>query len=293
MQQVSILAKSEKVKDYLLLTKPGIIFGNSITAAGGFILASRGNINPLLFFLALLATAGMIASACVFNNYIDRKSDQMMTRTQNRPLARGDITVKNALLFALALNVTSSFTFLAFTNFAAFAAAWVGFAVYVFFYSFLKYRLSSATLVGSIAGAMPPVIGYAAASSELDLGAWILFAIVVMWQMPHFYAIAIYRMEDYRKAQIPVLPLKKGIIDTQVQMLFYIAGFIVVSSLLTFTGYIHYSFLLITGFLGSLWFILGLKGLKLTDPVRWARKMFFASVFVITFQFLSLFFIAS
>ncbi|MBI3236259.1 MAG: protoheme IX farnesyltransferase [Chlamydiales bacterium] len=246
-----------------------------------------------LFFVTLLAIASMIASACVFNNYIDRKADQNMTRTQNRPLARGDISIKNALFFACTLNLFSTALLFLFTNTCALIAAWIGFAVYVFFYSFLKYRSSAATLVGSIAGAMPPMIGYCAVSAHPDLAAWLLFATVALWQMPHFYAIAIYRIEDYRKAKIPVLPLKKGIIDTQVQMLFYILGFILASSLLTFTGYVHYSFLLITAFLGSFWFFLGLKGFKLTDPVLWARKMFIASLVVITSQFFSLFFIAS
>src|SRR6202040_4019316 len=117
--------------------------------------------------------------------------------------------------------------------------------VYVVLYSFWKYRSSLATLVGSIAGAVPPVVGYCSVSNRFDTGAVLFFLILVLWQMPHFFSIAMYRLQDYSAAAIPVLPIKKGNHRTKVHMVFYILGFIMVAILLTVFGYTGYSYLIV------------------------------------------------
>src|SRR5208282_3822889 len=111
------------------------------------------------------------------------------------------------------------------TNPLAVSVAFAAFFIYVVLYGFWKRRKTVATLVGSIAGAIPPVVGYVAVSNRLDVGAWILFSILVLWQMPHFFAIAMYRLEDYKAASVAVLPAVKGIYATKVQMLLYILAF--------------------------------------------------------------------
>lgn len=270
------------LRTYYLLTKPGIIIGNLITTVAGFILASQGSINFKLFLATFTGLGCVIASACVFNNYIDRESDKKMTRTQNRPLAKGLISEKKALFFAIVLGFIGLVVLARFTNLLAVLVTVVAFVIYVALYSFWKHRTSYATLIGSISGAMPPVVGYCAASNQFDLGAATLFCILVLWQMPHFYSIALYRLEDYRAASIPVLPVKDGNQKTKIHMTFYIIAFIVVSLMLMvldYTGYLYFFTVLI---LGISWLLLCLKGFKTANEYQWARQMFRLSLIIIT-----------
>lgn len=281
MQKLSIPAFTFATKTYCLLTKPGIIFGNAITTAGGFALASRGHIDVWLFLVTLVGLSLVIASACVFNNYIDRNADEKMTRTQNRPLVKGLISARGAMAFAIVLGSIGTLLLAVFANLLAVLIALFGFFVYVILYSFSKYHSVHGTLIGSIAGAVPPVIGYCAVSNRLDAGAWILFAMIVLWQMPHFFAIAIYRLEDYAAASIPVLPIKKGMLTTKIQMLLYIIGFIGASSMLVAFGYLEYAYLIVVALLGLAWVGLCIKGFKCDNDRLWARTMFFFSLVVI------------
>lgn len=269
------------LKTYYMLTKPGIILGNIVTTAAGFALASRGMINFSLFITTLVGLAFIIASAGVINNYTDRKADAKMSRTKNRPLATGLIAGKNAIFFAIFLAIIGSMILYAYTNVLTLLIAYFGFFVYLVLYAFTKYRSFYGTLVGSLAGAVPPVVGYCAVSNQLDLGAFLLFIIMVLWQMPHFFSIAIYRINDYAAASIPVLPIQKGIDVTKIEILFYIIAFIITSALLTLTGYTGYLYLTISTTLGLLWFIFALKGFKVTNDKKWARQMFVYSLMVI------------
>lgn len=288
MEKISIPSYSYTAKSYCLLTKPGIILGNVITTAGGFALASKGHIDFLLFLATMVGLSFVIGSACAFNNYIDREADLKMSRTKNRALARGDISGRNALIFAVAIGALGATVLGMFTNLRTLSVALFGFLVYVVLYSFSKYRSVHGTLIGSIAGAVPPVVGYCAVSNKLDAPAWILFAIIVMWQMPHFFAIAIYRMEDYIKAGIPVLPVQKGMVQTKLQMVLYIIGFIATSSLLPLFDYTGNAYFFIVLLLGAAWLLLGLQGFKSSNDTRWARKMFVFSLLIITAQFVSI-----
>ncbi len=288
MHKQSIPSYSYTAKSYCLLTKPGIILGNVITTAGGFALASKGDIDFLLFFATLIGLSFVIGSACAFNNYIDRETDVKMERTKDRALARGDISGRNALIFAVTLGALGTAILGMSTNLRTLSVALFGFLVYVVLYSFSKYRSVHGTLIGSIAGAVPPVVGYCAVSNKLDAPAWILFAIIVMWQMPHFFAIAIYRMDDYIKAGIPILPVQKGMVQTKVQMVLYIIGFIATSSLLPLFDYTGIAYFFIVLSLGAIWLVLGLQGFKSSNDTRWARKMFVFSLLIITAQFISI-----
>lgn len=275
------------LKTYYMLTKPGIIMGNLITTIAGFALASSVYFNIPLFLETLVGLGLIIASACVCNNYIDKESDAKMARTKNRPLVKGLISEKKALIFSFVLGVTGSIILFFFTNLLALFTALLGFAIYVGLYSLVKYHTTYATLVGSISGAMPPVVGYVAVSNSLDLGALILFLILVLWQMPHFYAIAIYRCEDYKKANIPVLPVLKGAHTTKVHMLLYIIAFIPTLLLLTFLGYTGYAYLIIAGMLSFSWLVLSIKGFTTKNDVLWAKQMFALSlVIIVTFSLL-------
>lgn len=268
------------MKTYYMLTKPGIILGNIITTASGFALASKGHVDIPLFLITLIGLGLVIASAGVFNNYIDRHMDARMERTKNRAFPQGLVSTRRALLFGGILGLLGLFI-LSYTNFLTVCVALFGFFVYLVLYAFMKYRSFYGTLVGSLAGAVPPVVGYCAVSNTFDMGAFLLFMIVVLWQMPHFFAIAIYRMDDYAAAKIPVLPLVKGIEATKMQMLFYIVIFMLTALLLTATGYTGYLYALIVFGLSLIWLGLCLRGFQIDDSKRWAKEMFVYSLMVI------------
>jgi protoheme IX farnesyltransferase len=269
------------IKTYYLVTKPGIIMGNLVTVAAGFALASKGHINFLLFLATLVGLACVIASACVFNNYIDRHADEKMARTKNRPLVTGAISIRNAILFAISLGVLGIFVLAVYTNLLTVLIAAAGFCIYVFLYSFWKYRTTYATEIGSFAGGVPPLVGYCAASGHLDGGALLLFLMIALWQMPHFFAISMYRSDDYAAASIPVLAVKKGMAVAKMRMLLYIAAFMMVTLLLTFCGYTGIAYLTTAAVLGIAWLWLCIKGFKSSNEKLWARQMFRFSLIVI------------
>ncbi len=272
-----------KLKTYVGLAKPGIIMGNVISTAGGFALASKGYIDFTLFLYTLLGISFIIASGCVFNNYIDRDLDEKMSRTKNRALVRGIVTPKRALFYATLLMVVGSFFLALFTNFLSLSIALFGLIVYVVLYTTMKYLSVHGTLVGSIAGAIPPVVGYTAVTNQLDLCALILFAILVFWQMPHFFAISIYRFSDFKAASLPVLPVKKSIYSTKIQMVLYTIFFIISCSLLTIFGFTGITTLVVLSGFGLYWLFLCLQGFACKSDVFWAKKVFrFSLIIVLT-----------
>lgn len=230
----------------------------------------------------LVGLSLVIASGCVFNNYIDMDIDAKMSRTKKRPLVAGTISVRNALIYAVTLGLAGGFILGAFTNMRALLSAMFGLFAYTVLYSFWKRRSSFGTVVGSISGAVPPVVGYLAVTDKFDSGAWLLFLILVCWQMPHFYAIAIYRAKEYKAAGIPVLPLKKGLLNAKVQIFGYIVAFTFAASALAAFGYGGYVYFVVVLVLSLYWLWLAAKGFKVKDSDRWARKMFGASLIIIT-----------
>lgn len=267
--------------NYYLLTKPGIILGNLITVAAGFLLASKGVIDFGLFFATLLGLALIMASACVFNNYIDRKIDKKMERTKNRVLVQGLISGRNAIYFAIFLGIVGNAILLFYTNLLTVFVAGVGFFVYVVLYSLWKCRTIYGTAIGSIAGAVPPVVGYCAVSNHFDAGALILFTMMVLWQMPHFFAIAMYHLDDYSAAKIPVLPVIKGMMRTKIHMMLYIIGFIFSAVMLTVFNYTGYLYLAVALCFGLTWLVLCARGFKSDNDQIWGGQMFRLSLVLI------------
>ncbi len=278
---MSTLTLKSTAKSYWILAKPGIIFGNITTTIAGFSLASQEHFNLGLFLATLIGISLIMASSCVFNNYIDRELDSRMARTKNRPLVKKHISEKAAFIFGTILGIFGMACLFLWTSMLATAIALTGFFVYIFLYSFLKYKTVYGTLIGSVAGAIPPVVGYCAVSHSLDLCAFILFAIVVFWQMPHFFAIAIYRLDDYVAGSIPVLPAKEGIFKTKVQMLIYMIAFIGAVAALFIGGYVGYGYLVLSLTLGIAWLIFCIKGFSCSNDKLWARQMFIFSLVVI------------
>lgn len=266
------------VKTYYQLTKPGIVYGNDLSAVAGFLLAAKGHIHLLLFVATMIGISLVIGSACVFNNYIDRDLDKKMKRTKNRAFAAGEISARSGLIYGAVLGVLGFFLLALFTNWLTVIIGLIGYVDYIVFYGIGKRKSIYGTIIGSISGSMPIVAGYTAVTNRFDLGAFLLFLILTFWQMPHFYAIAVYRLKDYAAAGLPVLPVKKGIPETKVHMLLYVLAFVISTLLLSvfrFTGVVYTAAI---GALGVSWIWLSMQGFKTVHVEKWARKMFFFSL---------------
>lgn len=274
---------SGTIKTYYQLTKPGIIYGNTLNAIAGFLFASAlvGHFNFWLLLASIGAIALIIASACVFNNYLDRNIDAKMARTKKRALVTGRVTKAAALLYASLLGV-GGFTLLAFyTNLLTVFLGGLAIVMYVVVYGIAKRRSVYGTIVGSVSGSLPPVAAYTAVVGSLDTAACSLFLILTFWQMPHFYAIAIYRMKEYAAASIPVWSIKKGMQSTKIQIVLFIMGFIGANALLTLFGHTGIIYMVVMTLVGAFWLHRGFQGFNQADDVSWARKMFSLSLVVI------------
>ena len=271
------------LKKYLFLTKPGILFGNFVTTLGGFFLAAQGSVDFLLLLITLVSTTLVVASGCVVNNVIDQEIDPKMQRTQNRALVQKTISQSAALVYAAVLGLLGFSMLWFFVNAYAFGFAVLGFIVYVLFYSLWTKRTSiHQTIVGSISGASPPVIGYTAVSNEFDVAALLVFLAYALWQMPHSWAIAIYRFDDYKSANIPILPVARSVQRTKVESLIYVILFTAVLNGLYCFGYTNILFLMIFNLLSGYWIYLSIIGFQAKDDQRWARGYFLYSVILIT-----------
>lgn len=271
------------MKKYLLITKPGIIFGNLIAVIGGFFLASKGHFDLAKLFAVMVGTSLVVASGCVFNNYVDRDIDCMMERTRNRVMARGLISPPIALAYASLLGLGGALILHFFTNDLALAFAIMGFIVYVGFYTlYFKRNSEYGTIIGSLSGAAPPVIGYCAASGHFDLGAALLLLIFCLWQMPHSYAIAIFRFNDYKAADIPVLPVKRGITIAKRHIVGYIVAFTAAAISLYICDYAGIGFLIVTGLIGCYWLLVAIKDYSKANEIQWAKRLFIISILAIT-----------
>jgi protoheme IX farnesyltransferase len=268
------------LKDYYHLTKPGIIYGNLMTAAAGFLLASGGNIDFSLFAALLAGTGLIIGSACVFNNYLDRSIDSKMARTKKRAIVSGKISGQNALIFATVLGIFG-FLILTQTNRLTLLIGFAAFFSYVVIYGVAKRNSVHGTLVGTLPGAASLVAGYTAVSNQLDKEALLLFIIMVVWQMAHFYSIAIYRLDDYKAAKIPVMPAVNGVKITKFLIMLFVFGFTLAITTFSFLGFGGLSFLVVMSALSLWWLYKGLKGFNSNNDSKWAKGMFGYSLIVL------------
>lgn len=274
-------------KTYLQLTKPGIIVGNVITAGAGFLLAAQGHIDWFVLFATLIGTALIIGAGCVANNYIDRGIDAKMGRTKSRALATGTIPATHALTFAAVLGTAGFIVLTLFTNALTVAIGAIGLFFYVVMYSIWKRRSVYGTIVGSVAGAAPITAGYTAASGTFDMGAFLVFVVLTAWQLPHFYAIAMFRLKDYRAAGLPVWPVKKGTRATKLQILWSIGIFTLAVVLLTAWGIAGFSYLVVMLVMCALWLWKGVRHFHQPNDTQWGRAMFgFSLLVILVFSFM-------
>lgn len=193
----------QAMRAYYELTKPYRVYANLLVAAAGLAFASA-DIDWAKLAAVLAGLGGIVAGACVYNNYLDRVMDAKMLRTRERATARGTVGAQGSFIFGTVLFVLGAAVLWVYTNPLAFLAAMVGFVTYVFMYTPMKPRTPHALWVGAVSGATPPVVGYAAVTGAFDATALWLFAFMFVWQVAHFLAIAVYRNEEYAAAGVPM-----------------------------------------------------------------------------------------
>jgi heme o synthase len=238
------LTMMSRANAYVALTKPDVSFLVVITTAAGYYMGARGPVSWVHLLHAVFGTLLIASGTAALNHYMERESDGLMRRTAGRPLPSGALQPWEALLFGLTLSVAGVlYLYFATTPLAAGLGA-ASCLSYLLAYTPLKKRTVWATFVGAFPGAMPPMIGWAAASGSLDVGAWLLFAILFFWQFPHFHAIAWMYREDYARAGIRMLPtVDRDGVRTFRQIFVTAALLIVVSalpSLLGITGMLYF-----------------------------------------------------
>jgi heme o synthase len=201
------LSSRSRAGAYVALTKPDVSFLVLITTAAGYYMGARGPVNWLHMAQTVFATMLIAAGTAALNHYIERESDRYMRRTASRPLPSGVLQPVQALVFGIVLSVAGAIALYVVAGWLAAALGVVTCVGYLFAYTPLKKRTVWATFIGAFPGAIPPMIGWVAATGSLDKGAWLLFAILFLWQFPHFHAIAWMYREDYARAGIQMLPV--------------------------------------------------------------------------------------
>ncbi len=272
----------ETLRTYYRLTKPGVLYGNVLTAAAGFLLAAAGDIDWLLFVATVVGITLVIAAACVINNYLDQDIDRLMERTKSRPSVTGVVPGRNMVMYGIILFVLGTAALYLWTNWLVVAIGVIGFVTYVWLYGALSKRQSiHGTLVGSISGALPIAGGYAAVSGQIDPGLIIVFLIMFFWQFPEFYSIAIYRRKEYAAARVPVMPVVVGVRPTIVQIHIYTVLYVLSTLALTVYGYTGGVYLAVMLATGAYWIRLASEGLATKQPEEWARRMFRYSMWMV------------
>ncbi len=213
---------ADQVKSYIQLTKPRIIPLLLITTAAAMAIASKGRIDPLLLLVTLAGGTLAAASAQVMNCIYDRDIDYDMVRTRKRPLPSGEIAVDHALIFAIVLAIAAFGILFVGANLLAAALAMSGIVFYMLIYThWLKRHTAQNIVIGGAAGAIPPLVGWAAVTGDLSLTPWVLFALIFLWTPPHFWALALMLKEDYAQVGVPMLPVVKGEAVTAQQIWIY------------------------------------------------------------------------
>jgi protoheme IX farnesyltransferase len=274
-------------KDFVQLAKPGIIFSNLITAFGGFWIAAQWNVQWDLLIYAIIGTALVMASGCVLNNYLDRDMDTKMARTKKRALPTGKMQPNVVLWYGITLGIIGITSLWFLVNPLTALLGLLGLFVYVWIYTAWFKRTSVwSTVVGAVSGAVPPIMGYCAVANIIDAGALILFAILFLWQMPHFWALGIRRVEEYRAAGFPLLPVVRGSFVTKISMIRYVVLLVPTTALLYLYGYVGMIYLVTAIVMGIYWAWLCLKGFNANDEEAWAKKVFIYSINYLTILFI-------
>lgn len=289
-RQTWFASSASSVKSLIPLTKPTISLLVVVTCLPAIFMAASGTWDPVKTFLILFATWLASAGAAVFNHVLDADIDQTMKRTRARPIPTGKASAWEAIIFGLVLTVVSSLLLLRAS--VSSLAMWValgGNAFYVLVYTwFLKRRTTQNIVIGGAAGAVGPLIGWAAVSGQLPLVPWLLFLYIFLWTPPHFWALAIKYRDDYAKVGIPMYPVVHGVKKTCWQILIYSIALVPMGFALYFTGAAGMFFLVASTGLSLYFVLLAVKLVLSEDPSKSAMKVFHYSCVYLLAVFIAL-----
>ncbi|MEZ4451175.1 MAG: heme o synthase [Nannocystaceae bacterium] len=264
------------LRDLFALTKPGVTRMCALTTAGGAWLAPGFEWSPAI--AGVIGASLAVASASAFNMWWERASDPLMARTRNRPLAAERLAPETAFAFAGLLGTASLATLALFTNPLTTGLAALAIILYVLVYTPLKMRTPLALVIGAVPGAAPPLLGWTAITGTLDPGGLALFAILLVWQMPHFLAITLYRKQEFARAGIRCVPVVRGDQAAKLQAIAWSLALVpasILPALLGVCGVVYGASALVISLAFLAWTLTGLWAAK---PAVWARSLFFASL---------------
>jgi protoheme IX farnesyltransferase len=277
-QAVALPVARTRTSDFVALAKPRLNMLVVVSALAGYAMGggSAANVSAVLF---LLVGTGLVAGgASAFNQVIERELDALMRRTRLRPMADQRLQVREGLVFASAISLAGVVMLAGAVNLLSAAVALTTLLTYVVFYTPLKRYTSFATVIGAIPGALPPVIGWAAATNTLSQGAWVLFGILFLWQLPHFLAIAWIYRDDYAKAGFPMLPvIEPDGRSTGRQSLLYAAALLPLSLAPTLIGMTGATYFVGAFALTLIFLVLAIQFAR-TRSIPNARRLFFGSI---------------
>ena len=274
------------ISEFFKLTKPGVLYLLMITAGASMILATNFNLDIIKALTGFLGIAFIAGSSAAINQILDFKYDSVMERTVKRPIVTGKISVTSATVFASFLFIAGSALILYFNNFLTWALTFGTWIFYAFFYTkVLKFSGSQNIVIGGLAGAMPPLLGWTAVVGSIDPLPLLLVLLIFIWTPPHFWALAINKKDEYAKAGIPMMPVVKGIEYTKIQIVLYSILLMVVSLLLFATGYFGYVYLIGAAILGGI-FIQKSWKLKQSTGADNSMSLFLYSIVYLTLIFL-------
>lgn len=295
MEQAGNMVKTEKatIRDYYDITKPRIVYENMLGTVAGFMVAMGGiSFTSEYVWLLLWSLLGMglvVAGSTTLNTVYDRDVDGFMVRTRNRPIHTGRISVRAGSIYGILLSTVGVILIALLVNPLSAFLAFIGLFVYVFIYTMWLKRTSTLnTVVGGISGSMPTVMGYVAVTGNFDIIAWIIFAILFLWQPPHFLALAMRRVDDYRNAGIPMLPVVKGIEETKKQIIYWTLAMIPATIMLFTVQAVGIIYLIGAVILNSIYLWGALRGLTITEDKekKWTYFMFKYSVVYLALLYL-------
>ncbi|MBI4338310.1 MAG: protoheme IX farnesyltransferase [Chloroflexi bacterium] len=273
------------IADYITLTKPRIVLLLLVTAVGGMLLAAKGL--PSLWLVALVLVGGMLAAggANALNHCLDRDIDELMRRTRQRPVAARRVPPVHALVFGVTLNVVAFVILAVWVNMLSAALALSATLFYILVYTrWLKRSTPQGIVIGGAAGAVPPVVGWAAVTGHVGLPALYLFAIVFFWTPPHFWSLALMLRDDYARAQVPMLPVVRGLAEAKRSIFLYSIQLVVVTLLfavLKTVGnlYLSAAVLLDALLLWLAWRLLRSEGVQRARPLYLFSLLYLALLF--------------
>lgn len=283
-----VFQKSVRLRDYIELCKPRVVLLMILTSMVGMFLTPAHVFSWVLFLWGNLGIGLVACGAAAFNHLMDQRIDRLMIRTQRRPIAQGKISTTQAILFAMALSILGTTVLVLYVNvLTALLTALTLMGYAVIYTLFLKYKTPQNIVIGGLAGAAPPLLGWVAMTGHVDPAAILLMLIIFVWTPPHFWALAIYRVDEYAKADVPMLPVTHGIALTKRHIVLYTAALFAVTLLPFVIGMSGWVYLVVVTLLNGRFLQWCVRFVKTDDP-RVAFCVFKFSITYLMVLFLAL-----